>query len=294
MIPHPRAIVIRTAGTNCDAEMVRAFELSGARVDLMHVDRLIADPSALASWHIIGFPGGFSYGDDVASGRVMAMRLRLRLYPALRDAARRGVPMIGVCNGFQTLVQLGLLPGPADGAWPEDEPPRQTCALTDNAGARFIDDWARIEVTSGSPCVWTRDLCDPDLPAEARDDVLRLPLASGEGRFAPESEDTLRTLESRGQIPLRYVDNLNGSIGAVAGVCDVTGLIFGLMPHPDRYLDWTLHPFWTRLSPAIRRGDTPGLRLFRNAVEHVRAGGGVVAPDLGAKPLGANRAEVVR
>lgn len=280
--PHkPRALIIRTAGTNCDAEMVRAFELAGAAPELVHVDALIAAPERIAQHDLIGLPGGFSYGDDVASGRVMAMRMRLHLYEALRDAARRRTPMIGVCNGFQTLVQLGLLPGPpADegGApdWPDAAPPAQTVVLTDNAGGRFIDDWARVEAPP-SRCVWTRPLAEATLSVRERDDIMRLPLASGEGRFVPASDDVLTRLEADGQVALRYVDNLNGSVGAVAGICDASGLIFGLMPHPDRYLDWTLHPYWTRLPASERRGDPPGLRIFRAAVDHIGSRRAVVA-----------------
>jgi phosphoribosylformylglycinamidine (FGAM) synthase-like amidotransferase family enzyme len=111
-----RALVLRTAGTNCDAELVRAFALAGCTVDLVHVDRLAGDPSPIDRADFIGFPGGFSYGDDIASGRILAARVRETLWPSLRAAADRGVPMIGVCNGFQVMVQLGLLPGPADGA----------------------------------------------------------------------------------------------------------------------------------------------------------------------------------
>lgn len=268
----PRTLVIRSAGANCDAEMVRAFELAGSRVDLAHVEALIARPADIASCDIIGFPGGFSYGDDIASGRVMALKLA-KLYPQLRDAAERAVPMIGVCNGFQALVQLGFLPGPAPDAsgavrWPV-LPPRQTAALTDNAGARFIDRWARVAVEPASPCIWTRDLASPALPDDLREAVMILPLASGEGRFVPESDAELARIEASNLVALRYLDNYNGSTAAIAGVCDPSGLIFGLMPHPDRYLDWTLHPSWTRLPSEARAGDTPGLRLFRNAVDHV-------------------------
>lgn len=259
----PRALVLRSAGTNCDLEMVRGFETAGARVDLLHLDRLIDDPALLDAYDLIGFAGGFSYGDDLGAGRVFAVRLRERLYPALRAAAERGVPMLGVCNGFQALVQTGLLPGCAPGEWPQDRPPNQTIALALNAGGRFIDDWVRVEYDEGSPCVWTRDL------GRYTPEAVVLPLASGEGRFvAPDP--LIAQLTAAGQVPVRYVDNRNGSAGAVAGVCDPTGRIFGLMPHPDRYLDWSNHPFWTRLSPEVRAGEPPGLQLFRNAVEAVR------------------------
>ncbi len=267
----PAALVIRTAGTNCDAELVRAFELAGARTTLMHLDRLIADPARLEDFDLLGFPGGFSYGDDVASGRIFAMRLRERLYPALRAAAQRGCPMIGVCNGFQVLVQVGLLPGPRPGEdWPEDRPPRQEVALAANASGRFVDCWVRVEANPDSPCIWTRSLAER-FTGRVADDVLRLPVAHGEGRFIADSPEVLRRLEEGNQIALRYLDDPNGSAAGVAGICDASGRIFGLMPHPERYLDWVHHPFWTRLSEEARRGDTPGRMIFRNAVEAASA-----------------------
>jgi phosphoribosylformylglycinamidine synthase len=273
----PNALVIRTAGTNCDAEMCRAFELAGATVELLHVDRLIANPSHIETAELIGFPGGFSYGDDVASGRILAVKLREQLYPALRDAARRGVPMIGVCNGFQALVQVGLLPGPAAGQdWPVDAAPRQTVALTHNAGARFIDQWVRIEADPASNCVWTRSLAALQASSESdrgvRDSALILPIAHGEGRFVTASPAILASLQAGGQVPLKYVNNPNGSSADIAGICDPSGRIFGLMPHPDRFLDWTLHPWWTRLDPAMMRGTTPGLMMFKDAVAAVGTG----------------------
>jgi phosphoribosylformylglycinamidine synthase I len=263
----PKALVIRAAGTNCDAEMVRAFRLAGAEAELAHIDALIRDPARLEAADLVGFPGGFSYGDDIASGRILAMKARERLYPALRDAAVRGCPIIGACNGFQVLVQIGLLPGPADSApWPEDRAPRQTVALADNIGARFVDRWVGVEFVASSKCVWTRGTLDAVGPAD-RAMVCQLPVAHGEGRFTCESPAVLASLEAGGRIAVRYTDNYNGSQGAVAGICDATGRVFGLMPHPERFLDWNRHPAWTRLAPAVRAGDPPGLRMFKNAVE---------------------------
>jgi phosphoribosylformylglycinamidine synthase subunit PurQ / glutaminase len=257
----PNALVIRAAGTNCDVELVRAFTLAGATVRTIHLDALTAEPDSLDEFDLIAFPGGFSYGDDIASGRIFAMRARERLYPALRRAIDRGCPMLGVCNGFQVLVQVGLLPGPAsNGAWPQERPPDQTVALTENAGARFVDRWVPVKPEPSSVCVWTRGL-------SADGDAMQLPVAHGEGRFIAASPEVLADLESSGRIALRYLDNYNGSQNAIAGICDASGLIFGLMPHPERYLDWTRHPYWTRLPDSTKRGSTPGLRIFQNAVE---------------------------
>lgn len=264
-LPMPKAMVIRTAGTNCDTELVRAFTLAGADTQLIHLDALLVQPTILDRADLIGFPGGFSYGDDIASGRIFAMHVRQRLYPALVAAIERGSCIIGVCNGFQVLVQVGLVPGPdADEPWPTDAPPNQTLSLAGNASARFVDRWTGVTIEPGTVCVWTRGLesCDPV--------ALMLPNAHGEGRLVARSPATLDHLAATGRIALRYTDNFNGSMGAVAGICDATGRVLGLMPHPERYLDWTRHPYFTRLDPAVTAQDTPGLRLFRNAVEAVQ------------------------
>ena len=255
----PNALVIRAAGTNCDVELVRAFTLAGASVRTMHLDRLTAEPDRLDEFDVLAFPGGFSYGDAIAFGRIFPMRGRGRLYPAPRRGIEAGCPIMGVCNGFQVLVQVGLLPGPA-GSWPEDRPPEQTVALTENAGARFVDRWVAVKPEPASVCIWTRGLTGDA-------DVMQLPVAHGEGRFISASPPVIADLESTGRVALRYVDNYNGSQNAIAGVCDGSGLIFGLMPHPERYLDWTRHPYWTRLPESVRKGTTPGLRIFQNAVE---------------------------
>jgi phosphoribosylformylglycinamidine synthase len=281
------ALVIRAAGTNCDAELVRAFELAGARVETVHLHALVNDPARLERYGLIGFPGGFSYGDDIASGRIFAMRVRERLYPALRAAIERQVPMIGVCNGFQVLVQVGLLPGPARGEpWPADRAPAQAVALSDNIQARFVDRWVGIRPEPGSVCVWTRGL---DNAGPGAKDIMQLPVAHGEGRFVTSSPEVLKALEAGGQVALRYTDNYNGSQGAIAGICDASGLIFGLMPHPERYLDWNRHPYWTRLGPGVRSGDTPGLKIFRNAVEAAEQAGRGVVPTPRSEPLAAAR-----
>ena len=287
----PRAIIIRTAGTNCDAEMVRAFELAGARADLVHLDALIADPHQLDAFDIIGLPGGFSYGDDIASGRILAMKLRNRLYPALRDAAQRGCPMIGVCNGFQVMVQAGLLPGPvcADDISPSPSPPTSpwpaaplgpTVTLTENKLARFVDRCVGVEPVAASPCIWTRPLVEwaqnhpqsqsqnqSQSQAQSQAHALMLPVAHCEGRFLAQSPAVLASLAEHHQIALRYTDNFNGSIDSIAGICDRTGRLFGLMPHPDRFLAWNRHPFWTRLDAAAQQGPTPGLAMFQAAVD---------------------------
>ena len=277
----PNALVIRAPGTNCDAEMCRAFEAAGAKATLVHLDRLIADPAQVDAYDLLGFPGGFSYGDDIASGRVFAMKARERLYPALRAAVTRGCAVIGACNGFQVLVQLGLLPGPEAGSeWPSDAAPSQTVALTDNVAARFCDRWVGMEYNAASPCVWTKGLAEGPairtgigetgkLDPKTLRDINQLPVAHGEGRFTVLNPGVLASLERNNQVAVRSTETYNGSENSIAGICDTTRRLYGLMPHPERYLDWTRHPYWTRLPASVRGLETPGLRMFRNAVEAV-------------------------
>lgn len=266
--------------------MLRAFRLAGAEADLLHLDAVIADPARCEGYDLFGFPGGFSFGDDIASGRIFAMKVRERLYPALRRAVERRCPIIGACNGFQVLVQVGLLPGPlggsrshavtesrSQGAESPDAAPPQTVALSDNQDARFYDRWVPVTYESNSVCVWTRGLAGA-YPAQEHRDVMQLPVAHGEGRFVAANDATLRALEGGGQVAVRYNDNYNGSQNAIAGICDASGLVFGLMPHPERFLEWNRHPWWTRLDGRVRSQETPGLRMFRNAVG-VAAGGAV-------------------
>lgn len=246
----PTALIIRTAGTNCDRELAHAFELAGSKAQTVHLNRLIESPALIDEADLIGFPGGFSYGDDIAAGRIFAYRLRRHLYDRLLAAAARGVPMIGICNGFQALVKMGLLPDPQSG--------EQAATLADNTCGRFIDRWVRLQSPPESVCVWTRRL-----------GAIELPIAHGEGRFVAANTDLLARWKSSGQIALRYAhgDNPNGSIDDIAGVCDPSGLILGLMPHPERFTHPTHHPQWTgqhagQIEPA-------GLRMFRAAVAHV-------------------------
>jgi len=261
----PTALIITTAGINCDRELGEAFELAGARAEFRHLNELMADPALLDSYDLIGLPGGFSYGDAVAAGRVAAQLMRRTLYDALVRTIERGVPMIAPCNGFQIAVQIGLLPGPEPGdPWPR-RPPKPTVTLADNASACFIDRWTRVEIPQHTRCIWTHG---PALP----DAVRLLPVAHGEGRFIPESDGLLGNLAEHGQVAVRYAadDNPNGSVGNVAGICDASGLVLGLMPHPERYTRWTQHPWWTRLGETEGGGDPPGLRMFRNAVARAR------------------------
>jgi phosphoribosylformylglycinamidine synthase len=252
-MPSPRAIVLRAPGTNCDEETAAAWERAGAVVETWHVGRLLETPHALDAFQILTIPGGFSYGDDLGAGRIFATRLGTILGDALRRFRDRGGLVLGICNGFQVLVRAGLLPG-------GDEPVVAT--LTFNDSGHFESRWIRLVPTVGR-CPFVRD-----------EEPIELPVAHGEGKFVASGANSLERLRASGQVVLRYADdqdrptqeypaNPNGSLDAVAGLCDPTGRVFGLMPHPERHVDPYHHPRWTRRGPA-REGD--GYRLFRNAV----------------------------
>lgn len=254
----PNCLIVRSAGTNCEVELAHAFELAGAAARFVHLNKLVAEPAIIDDAELIGFPGGFSYGDDIAAGRILANRLRQRLLGELQAAIGRGVPMIGICNGFQVLAKLGLLPDP--------EAAVQTTTLADNAGGRFIDRWVGLEVDPDTCCIWTPGI-----------ERLELPIAHGEGRFVPQSQQVLDSLHGQHQVVLRYAEqgtfagNPNGSVDRIAGICDPTGLVLGLMPHPERYTHATNHPQWTRRSASTGAQTPAGLCFFQNAVAHVTA-----------------------
>ena len=258
----PRVIVLRTAGTNCNVETTFAFEQSGASVDEVHLERLFAGKVKLADYHIMALPGGFSYGDDIASGRIFANELRLRLGEDIRQFIADKKLIIGICNGFQILVKAGILPGPFDPL----AQVHQTTTLTNNDSGKFEDRWTHLKVSGRS--VWTEGLKD----------VVYFPVAHGEGKFVPGKDAVLKALQAGGQVVFRYVradgshavypENPNGAVDDIAGITDPTGRILGLMPHPERHFSFTQHPFWTRLDKKSKLGD--GARVFANGVEYVK------------------------
>jgi phosphoribosylformylglycinamidine synthase I len=262
----PVAMILRSAGTNCDGETAHAFELAGASTRFVHVNELIGRKKLLDDVQILAFPGGFSYGDDIAAGRILANQIANHLRNALADFVAAGKPVIGICNGFQVLVKTDLLPGAIGGRL------GQTCTLTHNDSGRFIDRWVHL-APRGNKCIWTTGLSH-----------LELPIAHGEGKFVCADENVRKALWDNEQVALVYAnpdgsaasgppDNPNGSTDAIAGVCDVSGLVFGLMPHPERHVDPTQHYAWTRKSPLPAEG--AGLAVFRNAVKHVTEAVGV-------------------
>jgi len=247
----PIALILRTAGTNCDQELAYGFELAGATARVVHLNELIADPSPLEQCDLIGLPGGFSYGDDISAGRIFANRLRHQLWQPLSAAVARGVGLIGICNGFQVLVKLGLLPDPHAG--------QQTVTLAENSNGRFLDRWVELELEAPERCMWTQGLAAS----------IELPIAHAEGRLTA-SEATLDQLEAGGQVVLRYAagDNPNGSERRIAGLSDPSGRIFGLMPHPERCVT----PEHPPAGLGRQAGDGPlGLRMFQSAVSRVDA-----------------------
>lgn len=258
-----RALVLRAAGTNCDGETVRALELAGAAADLVHLNALAADPARLADYSVVAIAGGFSYGDYVAAGRIFGLELRLRLLDPLRGFVERGGLVVGICNGFQVLVDLGLFQ-------PDRPASERTIAITDNASSRFECRWVTLRSERSS--------CPFLVPGE----LMPVPVGHGEGRFMVRDDDVLNELAERGQIALTYVEedgaparypaNPNGSVAGIAGICDPTGRVFGMMPHPERNLAPWSHPRWTRLGP---RTEGEGVTFYRRIVEAAR---GALAP----------------
>ena len=251
-------------GFNCEDETATAFRMVGAEVDLVHLTDLFArrHPRPIPQYQVLALVGGFSYGDHVASGFVAATRVRAHLRADLSAFLAGGGRVLGICNGFQVLVRLGLLPGPDAG--PADFVPR--AALTNNDRLGYRDAWVRLGVDRKTTSVWTRGLSTLEVPAR-----------HGEGKFVLESTAALDHLEHRGQVAFRYLDqagqpteawpqNPNGSARGVAGVTDATGRILGLMPHPDAFLYPWHHPDYARRRKELEAQEPGGLAIFRAGV----------------------------
>lgn len=252
----PKVLILRAPGANCDLEAQFAFEQAGAVAERIHINRLRENPSLLHQFQILMVPGGFSFGDDVAAGKILANQLTAFLSDELRKFRDREKLILGVCNGFQAILKAGLLL-PHD----EDGP---VATLAHNTQGKFEDRWIHLKATANSKSPFLKGI-----------DRLYLPIAHGEGNFICRKEWILQGLVQAGQVVLRYItadgkqpngfpDNPNGSQGDIAGICDATGLVMGLMPHPERHILPTQHPRWTR-EGLKNEGD--GLAIFRNAVE---------------------------
>jgi phosphoribosylformylglycinamidine synthase len=267
------ALVLRSAGTNCDGETLRALERAGAACDLVHLNALAREPARLARARIAVLPGGFSYGDYVAAGRIFALELRARLGQALSAYVQRGGALIGICNGFQVLMDLGLFEGRIV---PSAE---RRMALTDNASNRFECRWVTLR-GHASAVPWIRS-----------GELLRVPVAHAEGRLVVREPALLDELFRRRQVVYTYGDpsspaarsatpyphNPNGSSADIAGLCDPSGRVLGLMPHPERNLDPWHDPQWTRRTRRGPHAEGEGLSFWRRMVEAARAGSALEA-----------------
>ena len=273
MSTKPNVLVLTGFGLNCDHETAYAFELAGGVAQRVHINALIAGDVRLDNFQILAFGGGFSWGDDHGAGVIQALRMKTNLGAQLLDFVAAQNLIIGICNGFQTLVNLGLLPG-IDGNYTN-----RSVALTVNDCGNFRDQWVRVRINPDSSCVFTRGL-----------ESLEMPVRHGEGKFYAARE-TLQALTDAHQIAMQYAlpdgslaggafpDNPNGSLADIAGICDSSGRIFGLMPHPEAYNHETNHPDWHRQTEKNKRAGVigpgrlgEGVRIFENAVAYFTSG----------------------
>lgn len=240
-----KTLILRAPGTNCDRETAFAFEQAGSQVDAAHVNELLRREKLLSDYQIMVIPGGFTYGDDISAGKILANELRLKLGEEIRRFVADGRLILGICNGFQVLVKAGILP--------ELSPP---LTLAGNDSGRFECRWVYLRANETSPCIFTQGIS-----------TMYLPVAHGEGKAAVAEPGILNVAlyyaDETGNIQAGYPYNPNGSIDNIAGICDASGRIFALMPHPERFVRWSQHPRWTR-EPWKEYGD--GFRIFLNAV----------------------------
>jgi len=256
----PGVCVITGFGINADEELATAFEMAGGDARRVHVTDLIAEPGLLSGFRILAFPGGFSFGDHLGSGKVFATLFRRNLGPRMAEFVAGGGLVVGICNGFQVLVKMGVLPNLSGTTG-------QEVSLIHNDSGKYEDRWVMVNFEQDSRCVWTRGLRQMDLPVR-----------HGEGRFITRSPEFLSELAARGLVALRYASPLggepkypedpNGSDGHVAGICDPTGRVFGLMPHPEAFIHAENHPDWNARSLA----EGEGLRIFANGVRAASQG----------------------
>ena len=252
-----KAIVLRASGINCDVETEYALELAGAKAQGVHINRIIENKSLLDEFQMIVLPGGFSYGDDVAAGKILANQIVHHLFDPLQRFIEQGKLVLGICNGFQVLVKAGILPGDSSAQEPQE------VTITDNDSGKFEDRWVYLNPQT-ERCVFIE-------PGRQ----IYLPIAHAEGKIVTKDQATVDKLKSEGHLAFKYVDengreggypiNPNGSTDSVAGLTDTTGRVLGLMPHPERFVRRTQHPRWTRLGDL----DSDGMTIFDNAVKHI-------------------------
>lgn len=259
----PKVCILRAAGTNCDKETTFAFSKAGAEPEPTHINELVNQEKKLSDYQILAIPGGFSYGDDLGAGKILANELRFKLADDLKNFIKEGKLVIGICNGFQILVKSGFLPG--------NENLEQESSLIINDSGKFEDRWVYLKSQNSKiksqKCVWVKDLPE----------IIYLPVAHGEGKFITRDKTVLEKIKANGQIVFQYCgqdgkltgypDNPNGSGENIAGICDATGRILGLMPHPERHIEPSQHPRSVK-DKKIKDGD--GLQIFINGVEYCR------------------------
>jgi phosphoribosylformylglycinamidine synthase len=263
-----KALVITGYGTNCEMEMAYACRLAGAQADIAHISEVLSGRYLINDYHFLNLPGGFLDGDDLGSAQVESVRLKYArvkttgrtLFEEIATFIENGMLILGVCNGFQALVKSGILPGNPLGV--------RRVSLTFNDSAKFEDRWVDLRVNPASPCIFTRGM-----------DRISVPVRHGEGKFVCDSDATLEEItrgnlaaawyaDSEGNPSQEYPSNPNGSVSAIAGICNTTGRIFGLMPHPEAYTHRTNHPAWTRTEGLPDRGE--GMAIFDNAVSFLK------------------------
>lgn len=243
--------IITGFGINSDRDLAAAFETAGSETELIHINDLISSPERLDEFQILGFPGGFSFGDHLGSGLVFANLFRKNLKDSLDKFIADGKLIIGICNGFQVLVKMGVLPN-LEGGWEPE------VTLVHNDCGTFIDDWVKLEKKKNSSCVWLNGI-----------EKIELPIRHGEGRFITASDEILKTIKSNNLDVLTYSGwNPNGSTADIAGITDKTGRILGLMPHPEAFVEAENHPLWARKN--IDRGF--GLDIIKNGVDFIKNG----------------------
>lgn len=256
-----KVIVIRAAGSNCDGETVHTFEMCGAQTELVHINELLRKEKDLHEYQILAIPGGFTYGDDISAGKILANEFKYLIIEELVKFTGEGKLIIGICNGFQVLVKAGLLP---DANLAQTEP---DTTLSFNDSGKFEDRWVYLKPNRNSKCVFSQNLPE----------VIYLPVAHSEGKFICRNNQVLKRLKNNGQIVFQYADangapvdypgNPNGSIEGIAGICDASGRILGLMPHPERFVVPVQHPRWTREGKNLQ---ADGLQIFKNGVDYAR------------------------
>ena len=250
-----RTLILRAPGTNCDEETAFAFQQAGAVTSLVHISQLIRREQRLEDYQIMVIPGGFTYGDDLGAGKVLANEIRLKLGPDIERFVESGRLILGICNGFQALVKAGILPGSLSAS-------QQRLTLTTNDSGRFECRWVYLSANNKSRCVFTRGIAS-----------LYLPVAHGEGKVVADTKALTRLdvalyyTDEQGNQLAGYPYNPNGSVNNIAGICDSTGHIFALMPHPERHIRSSQHPRWSSQG-ASNRGN--GFQIFKNAVEWVK------------------------